>query len=124
MARPPKCRRICSKPSTTCFDPLRAEPIETVVLGYDEYETVRLLDYEHFSQQQCAARMQVSRTTVTRMYEMAREKIADAFVNGKRILIQGGDVLVCTHAKPECADSLHCCHRKQTIDPLHLQSEV
>lgn len=83
------------------------------MLGYDEYEVLRLLDYEGFSQAVCAQRMDVSRTTVTRMYESARKKVADAFVNGKTILMEPVDVEVCPAPKPECADVKHCCHRQQ-----------
>ena len=83
-----------------------------MVLGYDEYEVLRLLDYEGFSQAMCAQRMDVSRTTVTRMYESARKKMADAIVNGKEIVMEPGDVLVCPAPRPECANAKHCCHRK------------
>ena len=54
----------------------------------------------------------VSRPTVTRMYENARRKIADALVNGKDIVMHPVDVVVCTAPRPECANVLHCCHRK------------
>ena len=111
MARPQKCSCICSFPNTTCFEPMGGQAEESVTLGYDEYETIRLLDYEKFSQEQCAQRMNVSRPTVTRMYEIARQKIADALVNGKRILISGGDVFLCPKMKPECRNAAHCCHR-------------
>ena len=111
MASPQKCRCICSFPDTTCFEPTGGETEESVTLGYDEYETIRLLDYEKFSQEQCAQRMNVSRPTVTRMYEIARQKVADALVNGKRILISGGDVFLCPKMKPECRNAAHCCHR-------------
>ena len=60
-------------------------------IGYDEYEVIRLLDYELLSQKQCADKMSISRSTVARMYEHARQQIADALVNGKRITISGGD---------------------------------
>ncbi len=86
---------------------------ETVVLGYDEYEVLRLLDYEGFSQVMCAQRMDVSRTTVTRMYENARKKVADALVNGKKIRMEPGEVVVCAAPKPECAGVRHCCHRQK-----------
>lgn len=95
MARPQKCRMICSKPRATCFEPKGIRSGEPVVMGYDEYETVRLLDFERFSQEQCAARMRVSRPTVTRMYDSARRKMAEALVSARPLLIEGGDVLVC-----------------------------
>ena len=105
MARPQKCRCICSKPSVTEFLPVRGGVVETVRIGFDEYEAIRLLDYEHLTQEQCARKMDVSRPTVTRIYDEARQKMADALVNGKKI------VIVCTAFKPECANVRHCCHR-------------
>lgn len=126
MARPQKCRCICSMPKTTCFEPVEV-PVSAerqsvgggvdsagqVNIGFDEYETLRLIDYEYFSQQQCAERMQVSRATVARMYENARRKVAEALVKGKGIVIAGGDVTVCKAPRPECRDALHCCHREE-----------
>lgn len=111
MARPPKCRCICSAPKTTCFVPHGNSGVETVNIGYDEYEVIRLLDYELMSQKQCAEKMSISRSTVARMYEHARQQIADALVNGKRITISGGDIQVCVAMKPECRNVKNCCHR-------------
>lgn len=112
MARPQKCRRICSKPKVTSFVPEGHTRIDTVTIGYDEYEVIRLLDYASYSQEQCAAKMNISRPTVTRMYENARKKVADALVNGKRLAIEGGDVIVCAGLKPECSGEKYCCHKK------------
>lgn len=113
MARPQKCRCVCSRPARTRFVPEGAEGEEPMILGIDEYETVRLLDYEMFSQEQCARRMGVSRPTVTRMYDAARRKIAAALANGRPLEISGGDVKVCAAMKPECRDMPHCCHRQR-----------
>lgn len=82
-----------------------------MVIGYDEYEVIRLLDYAALTQEQCAEKMNVSRSTVTRMYDTARQKMADALVNGKKIRIEGGDVIVCAAMKPECANEKHCCYK-------------
>ena len=112
MGRPRKCRCICSKPRVTRFLPENGGR-GCAVIGYDEYEVMRLLDFEYYSQEQCARKMQVSRPTVTRMYEHARHQIADALVNGRELVIRGGDVLVCAHPKPECAGVIHCCHREE-----------
>lgn len=112
MARPQKCRYICSKPGVTRFLPQGLEGKGSVTIGYDEYEVIRLLDHALMTQQECAKKMQISRPTVTRMYERARRKVADALVNGKQIVINGGDVLVCAAMKPECANEPNCCHRK------------
>ena len=116
MSRPEKCRCICSLPKTVDFSPSQTESDETVILRLDEYETIRLLDVEKKTQAQCAARMNISRPTVTRIYDAAREKIADALIHGKKLHIGGGDVLICREMRPECAQEKHCCHRiKQEV---------
>jgi predicted DNA-binding protein (UPF0251 family) len=66
--------------------------LESVTLSYDEYEAIRLLDYEGLMQEQAAERMNISRPTLTRIYENARKIMAKAFVEGKMILIDGGNV--------------------------------
>ncbi len=113
MARPFKCRCICSKPKTTCFVPQNSAGNGIVILRYDEYEVIRLLDHAALTQEQCADKMNVSRSTVARIYDIARKKMADALVNGKEIRIGGGDVIVCNAPKPECAHEKHCCRRNQ-----------
>ncbi|MDD2954797.1 MAG: DUF134 domain-containing protein [Oscillospiraceae bacterium] len=124
MARPQKFRCICSKPATTRFEPAGEKAGEPVYLGYDEYETVRLLDYELFSQEQCARRMGVSRPTVTRMYDAARRKIAAALIDGRPLEISGGDVIVCPAMKAECKDMPHCCHRQRGEEEKERQDRM
>ena len=53
MARPQKCRYICSKPKVTRFFP-DLEEAGSVTIGYDEYEVIRLLDYVRLTQEECA----------------------------------------------------------------------
>ncbi len=96
MPRPKRCRRICGYPDHWSFLPEdadssgTAEPLETVTFMLDEFETIRQIDYQKKTQEQCAEVMGVSRATVASIYERARFKIADAIVNGKRIRITGG----------------------------------
>lgn len=74
----------------------------------DEYEAIRLLDLENLQQEQAAAQMGVARTTVQLIYNNARRKLADCLVNGKRLVIEGGDVALCErHA--QCPGRGHCC---------------
>jgi len=103
MARPKKRRRVCRIPAIRTFSP-DCGAGEQVELTLDELECVRLLDWEGMTQEQCAAQMQVTRTTVTSIYESARRKLADTLVNGKTLQISGGEVDVCEH-------SGHCCGR-------------
>lgn len=72
------------------FSPDDITADESIRMTVDEYEAVRLLDVEGLTQEACADRMNVARTTVTAIYDSARKKIADAIVHGKRLLIAGG----------------------------------
>ena len=94
MARTPKCRKICNFPDYYSFIPEDTEKknIETIVLSLDEFEAIRLLDYEGKTQEECAVSMGVARTTVTAMYENARKKLISAVVEGKRLSIAGGNI--------------------------------
>lgn len=95
MARPSRCRRVCAEPGCRGFLPKTRESVGEVVLTVDEYEVIRLIDHEKKTHEQCAAQMEVSRTTVTETYERARFKIADSLVNGKALSISGGHYRVC-----------------------------
>lgn len=63
-----------------------------VGLTLDELEALRLADLEGLYQEQAAERMSVSRATFGRIVESARQKIADALVNGKAVRVEGGPV--------------------------------
>ena len=121
MPRPQKCRMICTAPISAGFLPLadgdrsdRTDPPDaSVIMGIDEYETIRLMDLEGLTQAQCAGRMGIARTTVTRIYDAARKKIADALVHGKGLAIKGGQVNYCDGERPDCAKRLDGCPCKQ-----------
>ena len=78
MARPTRCRRVCAEPVCSGFLPRGEGGGDTVVLTVDEYEAIRLVDYEGRTHEQCAAQMEVSRTTVTEIYEIARFKLSES----------------------------------------------
>jgi predicted DNA-binding protein (UPF0251 family) len=63
-----------------------------VVMQLEEYEAIRLMDYENLTHEQAAGKMGVSRPTVTRIYEQARKKLATALVEGRSFLIEGGEI--------------------------------
>jgi predicted DNA-binding protein (UPF0251 family) len=85
-------RRIQMPPAMEGFKPfgIPMRELESVYLLYEEYEALRLADYEDLTQEEAAKRMNISRPTFTRLYEKARKCIAKAFVEGKAIIIQGG----------------------------------
>ena len=74
MPRKQRCRWIDGYPDHWDFSPEEVTDKEPVVLSLDEYETIRLLDRERMTQEQCAERMGIARTTVTAIYESARRQ--------------------------------------------------
>ena len=93
MPRPKLCRKIVNPPVMEGFKPfgIPITNLEPVILLFEEYESIRLSDYEGLTQEKSAERMNVSRPTFTRIYEKARRSIAQAFVEGKAIFIEGGN---------------------------------
>ena len=80
-------------PPITYFKP-RGVPLahlHEVHLSVEEAEAIRLKDLEALEQEECAQRMNVSRTTFSRVLGSARQKMADALLNGKAIRIEGGN---------------------------------
>ena len=84
-----RARWIDFNPSHTCFKPcgVRGRGLDTVELRADEFEALRLMDYEGLYQEECAQRMGISRPTFSRMVAEARRKVADVLLHGKRLLI-------------------------------------
>ena len=109
MPRPMKWRNVCCLPETNRFGPLgsSAGTCEHIVMTVDEYETVRLIDLEGLTQEECAAQMNVARTTVQGVYNTARQKIADSLVNGKALWIEGGEYRLCDGHGKNCGRG-HC----------------
>lgn len=64
------------------------------VLKVEELESIRLKDYLRLSQEEAAERMGVSQPTFHRILSEARRKIAEAFIEGKAIRVEGGDYVV------------------------------
>lgn len=97
MGRPSRCRRVCGEPIYQHFGPCQEpEPQEEpILLTVDEYEAIRLTDYEKKSHEQCAEQMQISRTTATEICSRAHFKIADSIIHGKPLMIAGGHYQIC-----------------------------
>lgn len=104
MARPRKRRRVCRLPSIKIFGPLDGNfnSDNFIILSVEEYETIRLIDLEGLEQEQCAERMEVARSTIQRMYQEAKRKVADSLVNGKTLKIEGGNYMVCERDNEQC----------------------
>jgi predicted DNA-binding protein (UPF0251 family) len=90
MARPLKARLIRFNPGVIYFKP-RAVPLsllKEVSLGIDELEALRLCDFKNLDQIEAAKKMKISQSTLQRLLESARKKIAEALIQGKAIKIE------------------------------------
>lgn len=90
------------EPEVQSFAPCGRKNPEQVILSVDEFEAIRLIDHEKKTHEQCGAQMNISRTTVTEIYERARAKLADCIVNGKTLRIAGGNYELCDGSAWQC----------------------
>ncbi|MDD3336660.1 MAG: DUF134 domain-containing protein [Eubacteriales bacterium] len=104
MPRPKKWRKVCCMPKNVEFVPAGEDfrPSDAVVMTVDEYEAIRLIDHEGFTQEECAGYMKIARTTVQLIYNEARKKLSVALVEGKPLLISGGEYQLCDGNEPFC----------------------
>ncbi len=93
MPRPKRIRRVNNPPHFKGFKPIGlSDGSIPIILNYEEYEAIRLSDFDLHGQVEAAKAMGVSRPTYARIYECARRKIAQAFIEGKAIVFEGGKV--------------------------------
>ena len=90
MPRPKRPRCISSKPAIKGFKPRGTVETGEVILSLEEFEALKLIDYEGMDQAGAAQVMNVSRQTVGRILKAARYKIAESLVTAKRLTVQGG----------------------------------
>jgi predicted DNA-binding protein (UPF0251 family) len=95
MARIKKYRKIQRAPHFSGFKPYGSQkaPSGEVMLHFEEYEAIKLCDYEKLHQAEASRMMNISRPTFTRVYRSARQKIARALVECAVITIEGGKVI-------------------------------
>jgi len=118
MARPRKMRIVCSIPENRSFGPdnesLQHE--NAITMTVDEYETIRLIDLEGMTQEECSRQMNIARTTAQSIYSEARKKIADTLVNHKWLVISGGDVITCDGLRRQCGQRGCQKHQHHGVD--------
>lgn len=92
MPRPRNRRCLSAPPLMEGFRPygMQMKETEAVVLLMEEYEALKLCDYENLRHDEAAIRMNISRPTFTRTYDSARRALAKAVVEGKALVIRGG----------------------------------
>ena len=92
MSKPKKQRNVQHPPLAVYFKPqgIPLFQLEQIVLNVDEYEALRLVDYEGLNQLDAATQLGISRPTCARIVEQAHKKVAEAITLGKAIRIEGG----------------------------------
>ena len=75
----------------------------------------RAADLAGYTQEECAAQMGVARTTVQGVYNDARRKVAESLVDGKVLVIKGGDYDLCEGTARPCGRKCHpiCCKKDE-----------
>jgi len=113
MARPVKRKNVCERPEVSLFKPagIPLSAREAVILTLDEYEAVRLADREGMYQEDAARCMDTSRQTFARILDSAHRKIADALVESRPLVIEGGNVKLC--GRPGCRRKPGCPKEKE-----------
>ncbi len=96
--RPKKPRHIKCDRDFRFFKPecVAKKDLNEIVVTLDEFEAIRLYDFEGLDQEKAAKRMKVSRPTFSRILSSARRKIAHSLVELKALKIEGG---CCTFGK-------------------------
>ncbi len=118
MTRPEKRRIIKEPPKITGLKPagIPARLLENVFLTLDEYEAIRLADYEGLEHQEAAERMDISRPTFTRLIKSARNKIAQAIIGVKQLVFEGGNI--------QLQRNLFRCLKCGKVFPIEIGEEV
>ncbi len=88
VGRQPKPIAVTSNPATEKLEPTPKKGLKPIYLEQAEVEALRLIDLEKLCFKEAGARMGVSRNTVWRLVESAREKLVKAIFEGRAIVIQ------------------------------------
>lgn len=105
--RPKKFRKVEKPPTIKGFRPMGSRHCfgSEVEMHFEEFEALKLSDYDKLTHDEASQKMDVSRPTFTRIYEEARRKVATAFVENRPLIIEGGQVqfsedwFICKHCK-------------------------
>ena len=126
MPRPKCCRRVSALPICSIYKPagVSVSDLREVSLTVDEFEALRLADYQGLYQEQASERMGISRQTFGRIIEAAHKKVAQTLVEGCALRIEGGEIEMAQirasvrcgrgqgcQCTPRCLRSRGRCHR-------------
>jgi len=115
LPRPHKRRQVSITPPFNIYKPIgaRMTNLEAVNLKIDEVEAMQLAHLEGYYQEAIAERMGISRQTEARIPKSAHQKVTDALVTGKVLLLEDNPAknsppvgALC----PRCGNSHGCEH--------------
>lgn len=133
-----RLRKVLNPPIIKGLKPYGPEVDESrtsvVTLLFEEYEALRLCDYDMFNHHQACVIMSVSRPTFTRIYAAARQKIAKTLVEGSQLSIEGGKVYfdsdwyhcsqcTCYFNNPEKDKSIETCPLCKSADIISYEPQ-
>lgn len=107
MPRPRKLKIIGFIPDITGFSPEGKMKNDNIIyMTLEELESIRLIDLLSLDQSNAAIEMNISRGTIQRMLNSARKKVADSLINGKGIVISGGNYKInsCKYICEQCGN--------------------
>ncbi len=96
MARPKSLRKVVKPPGFKGYTPYGYEHKSgaSVELLYEEYEAIKLADYDLMTHLEASKVMGVSRSTFARIYERGRRKMAQALVEVREIKAVYGEAFL------------------------------
>lgn len=87
-----KLRRVGIIPEYRGFTPDGLASGDAINMTVDELEVLRLCDLEGLNQEEVAQQMGIARATVAAICSRAHRKVANALVNGRALVIEGGTI--------------------------------
>lgn len=91
MVRPQRRRCVRGNPDFDYFKPNNLKNLKESILTIEEFEALKLKDYENFQEKDAAVKMEISQPTFNRLYNQAKKKLVKAIVEGLAIKIEGGN---------------------------------
>ena len=119
MRGPYRKRNVQKLPHCSNFKPsgIPRKMLKKVEMTLDEYEAIRLADYLNLEHLESSEKMKISRPTFTRLIDRARQKVAAVLIDGKEIVIEGGNI--------DLQNTIYQCHDCGDIQesPIKQQNE-
>ena len=96
MPRRKRHRLVTKEPPVSVYKPagIPTRELEEILITIDEFEALRLADFEGLSQRDASATMHISQPTFNRVLSSARSKVASGLVQGFVLRIEGGRYLL------------------------------